>query len=83
MKLARSSFYLYHRLEGKSQVEVQDEADLRGKIEAICFEYQRYGYPRVTEQLKREGLQVNHKNVLRLMRERPVLPGQASVGEHH
>jgi transposase InsO family protein len=71
MKLARSSFY--HGLKDKSQGEMQKEADLRGKIEAICLEYPRYGYRRVTEQLKREGLRVNHKKVLRLMRESDLL----------
>ena len=42
MKLSRSSFY--RKLKDKSQVEMQKEADLRGKIEAICLEYPRYGY---------------------------------------
>jgi len=71
MKLSRSSFY--HKLKDKSQVEMQREADLRGKIEAVCLEYPRYGYRRVTEQLKREGLRANHKKVLRLMRESDLL----------
>ena len=46
---------------------------MRGKIEAMCLEYPRYGYRRVTEQLKREGLQVHHKKVLRVMRESDLL----------
>ncbi len=71
MKLARSSFY--HKPKDKCQGEMQKEADLRGKIEAICLEYPRYGYRRVTEQLKREGQRVNHKKVLRLMRESDLL----------
>jgi putative transposase len=71
MKLSRSSFY--HKLKDRGQVEMQREADLRGKIEAICLEYPRYGYRRVTEQLKREGLRLNHKKVLRLMRESDLL----------
>ena len=71
MKLSRSSFY--HKLKDKSQVEMQKGADMRGRIEAICLEYPRYGYRRVTEQLKREGLPVNHKKVLRLMRESDLL----------
>jgi putative transposase len=71
MKLSRSSFY--HKLKDKGQVEMQREVDLRGKIEAICLEYPRYGYRRVTEQLKREGLRLNHKKVLRLMRESDLL----------
>lgn len=71
MKLSRSSFY--HKLKDKGRVEMQREADLKGKIEAVCLEYPRYGYRRVTEQLKREGLQANHKKVLRLMRESDLL----------
>jgi len=49
------------------------EADLRDKIEAICLEFPRYGYRRVTHQLKHEGCQINHKKVLRLMRESDLL----------
>ena len=71
MTLSRSSFY--HRPKDRSQGEMQQAVDLRGKIEAICLEYPRYGYRRVTEQLKREGPQVNHKKVLRLMRESDLL----------
>jgi putative transposase len=71
MKLSRSSFY--GKLKGKGQVEMHREADLKAKIEAVCLEYPRYGYRRVTEQLKREGLRANHKKVLRLMRERGLL----------
>jgi putative transposase len=52
---------------------MQKKADLRGKIEAICLEFPRYGYRRVTEQLKREGLRVNHKKVLKLMKESDLL----------
>jgi transposase InsO family protein len=71
MKLSRSSFY--HKLKDRGQVEMQREADLRDKIEAVCLEYPRYGYRRVTEQLNREGLRVNHKKVLRLMKESDLL----------
>jgi len=70
MKLARSSFY--HKPEDKTE-KAQKEADIRGKIEAICLEFPRYGYRRVTEALKREGKRVNHKKVLRLMRESDLL----------
>jgi len=49
------------------------EADLRDRIEAICLEFPRYGYRRVTHQLRHEGWPVNHKKVLRLMRESDLL----------
>jgi transposase InsO family protein len=52
---------------------MKTEADLRDRIEAICLEFPRYGYRRVTHQLRREGWLVNHKKVLRLMRESDLL----------
>jgi len=71
MKLAKSSFY--YRPKAKSPERMEAEADLRDQIEAICLEFPRYGYHRVTHQLKHEGWQVNHKKVLRLMRESDLL----------
>ena len=71
MNLARSSFY--HKSRARSPEQMKVEADLRGRIEAICLEFPRYGYRRVTHQLKHEGWQVNHKKVLRLMRESDLL----------
>ena len=71
MKLARSSFY--YRPRGKSPEQMKTEADLRDRIEAICLDFPRYGYRRVTAALKRENLRVNHKKVLRLMKESDLL----------
>jgi len=69
--IARSSFYYNPR--GKDPEQMKAEADVRDKIEAICLEFPRYGYRRVTHQLKHEGYQTNHKRVLRLMRESDLL----------
>ena len=71
MNLARSSFY--YKPKAKSPDGVKLEADLIDRIEAICLELPRYGYRRVTHQLKHEGWQINHKKVLRLMRESDLL----------
>ena len=71
MSLARSSFY--YRPKAKDPDRMKAEADLRDRIETICLGFPRYGYRRVTYQLKREGKQVNHKKVLRLMRESALL----------
>lgn len=71
MNLARSSYY--YKLRAKSPEDMKAEADLRDRIEAICLDFPRYGYRRVTYQLKRGGNQVNHKKVLRLMRESDLL----------
>jgi putative transposase len=71
MKLSRSSFY--YKPESQSPERMEAEADLRDKIEAICLEYTRYGYRRVTHELKHCNLQVNHKKVLKIMRESDLL----------
>jgi len=71
MKLTSSSFYYKPRV--KSPEDMKAEADLRDRVETICLGFPRYGYRRVTYQLKREGKQVNHKKVLRLMRESDLL----------
>jgi len=71
MKLARSSFY--YKPKSQSPDRKKLEADLRDRIETICLGFPRYGYRRVTYQLKREGKRVNHKKVLRLMRESDLL----------
>jgi len=49
------------------------EADLQDCIESIACEYSCYGYRRITEQLHREEFMVNHKKVLRIMRENSLL----------
>lgn len=71
MKLPTSSFYYWPKY--KSVEDKQKQADLQGRIEAICLEFPRYGYRRVTAQLRRDRLVVNHKRVLRLMRESDLL----------
>jgi len=71
MKLAKSSFY--YRPKAKEPDRMKAEADLRDRIEAICLEFPRYGYRRVAHQLKHEGKLVNHKKVLRLMKESDLL----------
>ena len=44
-------------------------AGLPQRIEELCLEFRRYGYRRITAQLRREGFRVNRKRVQRLMRE--------------
>lgn len=50
-----------------------DALRLREAIEAITLEFPGYGYRRVTKQLQRDGWTVNHKRVLRVMREEALL----------
>ena len=46
---------------------------LREAIERITLAFPAYGYRRVTAQLQRDGFGVNHKRVLRVMREESLL----------
>jgi putative transposase len=63
MKLARSTYYYRSR-----RAAVREKA-LRERIVALCDEFPRYGYRRVTHQLRAEGMSINHKAVARIMRE--------------
>lgn len=51
----------------------QDDTALRDRIEEIVLEFPGYGYRRVTAALQREEWAVNHKRVLRIMREESLL----------
>ena len=57
------------------QEEADDVAEtaLRDAIERVVLDFPGYGYRRVTTALQREGWTVNHKHVLRLMREECLL----------
>jgi putative transposase len=67
MSLAPSTYY--YRAKAKSAEAIAAEARLVARIHAICAEFPRYGYRRVTAQLKAEGERANHKRVSRIMRE--------------
>jgi len=47
--------------------------ELAEKIEEIALDFPSYGYRRITAELHRQGLKVNHKRVLRLMRDKNLL----------
>lgn len=61
--VARSSYYRATKPPKESSVR-RDEP-LVQEIRSICEEMQNYGSPRVTVELRRRGLQVNHKRVSR------------------
>jgi transposase InsO family protein len=62
----------YYQNPGVDQ-QTDEEVELRDAIEGIVVEFPGYGYRRVTETLKRQGWAVNHKRVLRVMREESLL----------
>ena len=71
MDIPRSTYY--YKARRKSSGDLKKEADMLERIDTIACEYPRYGYRRITKQLHREGMRINHKKVLRLMRENSLL----------
>ena len=63
-ELSRAGYY--RQLERDKPAEANME--VRDRIQRITLENRRYGYRRVTAELRRQGFTVNHKKVLRLMR---------------
>lgn len=62
--MSRSTFY-YHQ---KDLAAPDAKADLKAHIQSIFNDHRgRYGYRRISVQLRREGIVVNHKVVQRLM----------------
>jgi putative transposase len=45
------------------------DVELRDAIQRVALEFPSYGWPRMTEELRRRGWTANHKRVYRLMRE--------------
>ena len=76
LNVGRNTIYNRINLEEQRKREISEskKKEIISKIENIVLEYARYGYRRVTKELrKREGLIVNHKRVLQLMRENNLL----------
>ncbi len=63
--LPRSTFYYAS--------QVRPDLELRSAMEDVALDFPRYGYRRMTVELRRRGWSVNHKKVLRLMRENNLL----------
>jgi putative transposase len=64
--IARSTYY-YKPKKNPPDMELAE------RIEAIALDFPSYGYRRITAELHRQGLKVNHKRVLRLMRDKNLL----------
>ncbi len=71
--VSRATFYRSLR----EQQPVEEEMEVRSAIQEIALEHRRrYGYRRITAELRRRGMPVNHKRVLRMMREDNLLAVQ-------
>jgi putative transposase len=66
IKMARSTFYYHSKKTG--QPDKYEQAKVQ--INRVYHGHKgRFGYRRIALQLKRDGIDINHKTVLRLMRE--------------
>ena len=64
LKMARSSFYYYAK-----QSSTDKYAEIKAMIKQIYHQHKgRLGYRRITLMLKKQGICINHKTVLKLMR---------------
>jgi len=63
--VSRASYY--RRWQKRKPTE--EEMAVRDRVQRLAVRYRYYGYRAITRLLKREGWVVNHKRVLRLMRE--------------
>jgi hypothetical protein len=65
-RVSRASFYRFLR----EQRPVEEEMEVRSAIQQIALGHRRrYGYRRISAELRRRGMPVNHKRVLRIIRE--------------
>src|SRR5262245_44982427 len=63
--LSRAGFYRSRLPRQASPMEME----IRDEMQKIALESAPYGYRRITAELQRRGFAVNHKRVLRMMRE--------------
>jgi putative transposase len=65
--LSRST--IFRHLHSSAASVSQHEVALRGQIQSVALEMRAYGYRPITKELHRRGVIVNHKCVLRLLRQ--------------
>jgi putative transposase len=72
-RVSRAGFYRFL----KAHVPCEEDTEVRSVIQQVALQHRRrYGYRRVTAELKRRGMLVNHKRVARIMREDNLLAVQ-------
>jgi putative transposase len=74
--VSRASFYRWLQAE----LPVEEDLEVRSNIQKIFLENKRrYGYRRVSKELRERGMQVNRKRVARLMRQDNLLAVQPAA----
>jgi len=68
-QISKGSYYHWKNSEKQQDLNVY----LRKEIQGIALEFPFYGYRRISKELGRRELQINHKKVLRIMKEDKLL----------
>jgi hypothetical protein len=69
LEVSRSGYYKWLREPKMDAPENSEYMDLKNRIQEIALEFPGYGYRRITAELHNRGYSVNHKRVLKLMRQ--------------
>jgi putative transposase len=69
LEVSRSGYCKWRNQQVTVPSENSEDMDLRNRIQEIALEFPGYGYRRITVELRNRGYAVNHKRVLRLMRQ--------------
>jgi putative transposase len=73
MTISRSTYY--KRLDpAAAELRCQRDTAARSAIENVLADWPCYGYRRVTHELRRRGILLNHKKVARIMRDGALSP---------
>ena len=74
-----------HRATYAYQPVLKDDTEIANRIHDLYIKYPVYGYRRITACLRRDGILVNHKRILRLMQEMglcAIYPGPKTTVRH-
>ena len=69
LEVSRSGYFKWRKQPGVIPFENSENEDLKDQIQEIALEFSGYGYRRITVELQNRGYAVNHKRVLRIMRQ--------------
>jgi transposase len=73
LRASRSGYYKWKKRPAPAPSAMDQDIDLKDQIQKIVLKFPEYGYRRVMVELRNRGYVVNHKRVLRIMRDNNLL----------
>ena len=73
MNVSRCGYYKWLQQSNSIPNQAKINMQIKDELQKIAIDYPGYGYRRMTVELRRRGHHLNHKRVLRLMREDSLL----------